>query len=372
MTAWAKTWNWALLLTLVLSGASAWAESITIRDIAGRDVRLSGPAERIVAVGPGSARLVAYFGAISRLVGIEAMDQQPPGGRAYALAHHPRFMDLPLIGQGGPGRSVDAEAILGLRPDAVIANLFDRADAERLSRQVRRPVVMVSFGSDGVYDPELVLRSIEIVGTVLGLPERADDLTSFIEATEADLARRVASARQASEPSVFVGAISMRGQHGIASTQSRFLPLTLLHTPSPADHLAQGTRHLFIDLEQLLLWDPRHIFIDTSGLPRVIKEVNRQPGFFARLEAFRRQRVLTLFPFNHYGTNIELAFANAYFIGSVLYPQAFADVDPHEKLEALAGFFLGPVDTGPLYREYPGFQLLTLHDDRLAIEAYDH
>ena len=42
-----------------------------------------------------------------------------------------------------------------------------------------------------------------------------------------------------------------------------------------------------------------------------------------------------------YTTNLEIALADAYYIGSVLYPEQFADLDPAEKFDELSNFFLG-------------------------------
>ncbi|HOT95326.1 MAG TPA: iron ABC transporter substrate-binding protein, partial [Methanoregulaceae archaeon] len=47
-----------------------------------------------------------------------------------------------------------------------------------------------------------------------------------------------------------------------------------------------------------------------------------------------------------YNTNYETVLANAYFVGKVLYPDRFADVDPEKKADEIFSFFIGkPVYT---------------------------
>ncbi|MEM3679350.1 MAG: iron ABC transporter substrate-binding protein, partial [Candidatus Bathyarchaeia archaeon] len=53
-------------------------------------------------------------------------------------------------------------------------------------------------------------------------------------------------------------------------------------------------------------------------------------------------------PYNYYHTNVAVALADAYYIGKVLYPDKFADVDPAKKADEIFNFFLGK----PLYQSY--------------------
>ena len=40
-------------------------------------------------------------------------------------------------------------------------------------------------------------------------------------------------------------------------------------------------------------------------------------------------------------TNVEIPLASAYFVGKLLYPEAFSDIEPNEKAEEIFAFFLG-------------------------------
>ncbi len=48
-----------------------------------------------------------------------------------------------------------------------------------------------------------------------------------------------------------------------------------------------------------------------------------------------------LLPYNSYAANFGSIFANAYFIGKILYPPAFADLEPTEKADEIYQFLVG-------------------------------
>ena len=66
-------------------------------------------------------------------------------------------------------------------------------------------------------------------------------------------------------------------------------------------------------------------------------------------------------PFNYYGTNLEIALADAYYIGTALYPDAFSDVDPAGKFDEICQALLG-IDAYAQIAEtyFGGYQRLEL------------
>lgn len=55
---------------------------------------------------------------------------------------------------------------------------------------------------------------------------------------------------------------------------------------------------------------------------------------------------------------MEVIFANAYFIGKVLFPEKFKDIDPHVKAREIIKNFVGKDVYEELKRNYPGFKQL--------------
>jgi iron complex transport system substrate-binding protein len=79
--------------------------------------------------------------------------------------------------------------------------------------------------------------------------------------------------------------------------------------------------------------------------------------------------VFLVLPYNYYHTNIEIALADAYFIGKILYPQRFADIEPAAKADAIFRFFIGQSAYRQLSEEYHGFVRLEAGTDALTPAA---
>ncbi|HRP94966.1 MAG TPA: cobalamin-binding protein [Rhodocyclaceae bacterium] len=92
---------------LCLGIAMPAAAELTIRDDTGRELRLPGPARRIVSLAPHVTEILYAAGAGARVVGAVAYSDYPEAARS-----------LPQV---GGYNSVDMEAVAALQPDLVIA-----------------------------------------------------------------------------------------------------------------------------------------------------------------------------------------------------------------------------------------------------------
>ena len=72
------------------------------------------------------------------------------------------------------------------------------------------------------------------------------------------------------------------------------------------------------------------------------------------LSAVRQGRVYGLLPYNWYTKNYGSILANAYFIGTVLYPERFADVDPAAKADDIYTFLVGKPVFGQMNQSFAG------------------
>jgi len=133
-------------------------------------------------------------------------------------------------------------------------------------------------------------------------------------------------------------------------------PLVLLNTSSIVDGLKPEGGYIQVDFEYLLEKQPDYIFIDENNLRVVLDDFSKNREQYCSLKAFREGRVYGVLPFNWYHTNIATALADAYFIGKVLYPEAFADVDPVQKANEIFEVFVGkPLYQGFVDGGYQGF-----------------
>ncbi|MBE3588543.1 MAG: iron ABC transporter substrate-binding protein, partial [Thermoanaerobacteraceae bacterium] len=357
----------ALLVTLVVLGGcgaktdgqdTAAPQKAVVTDLAGRQVEVSVPANKVVAVGPGALRLVCYVNGADKVVGVENLEKQQPTGRPYILAH-PELKDLPTIGQGGPDSTPDAEKLVSVKPDVIfVAYLVDRAQADELQARTNIPVVVLSYGRLATFDED-VYKSLELIGKITGREGRAREVVDYLQKCQQDLHERTKDIPEDKKPKVYVGALSMKGAHGIESTQAKYPPFVAVNARNVVDETGK-TGSVMIDREKLLGWDPDIIFIDEGGLSLVREDYRKNPQFYQSLQAVKTGRVYGQIPYNHYTTNIDTAIADAYYAGKVIYPEQFKDIDPAQKADEIYRFLLGRPVYEQMAKDYGGFKKLEL------------
>ena len=71
-----------------------------------------------------------------------------------------------------------------------------------------------------------------------------------------------------------------------------------------------------------------------------IVELATDPSYNS-MTAVQTGEVYAVLPHTSMGANYETILANAYYIGKVLYPEQFADIDPAEKADEIYEFVVG-------------------------------
>ncbi|RLI72423.1 iron ABC transporter substrate-binding protein [Archaeoglobales archaeon] len=331
-------------------------EKITVTDMLGRSVEVPKEVNKIVCIGPGALRLIVYLEMTNKVVGVEDAEKKwSPYGRPYRIAH-PELADLPTIGQGGPNPVPHPEEIIKVNPDVIFATYVDVQQADNLQQKTGVPVVVLSYGQLATFDNQEVFDSLKLAGKILGKEKRADEVIEFIQNSIADLNSRTKDVGN-ERPSVYVGGIGYKGQHGIESTECSFPPFVTVNAKNVVDELNKPG-HVFIDKEKLLEWNPDIIFIDENGLTLVKEDYKKNPDFYNSLKAFKDGKVYGILPFNYYTTNIGTALADAYYIGKVLYPDKFNDVNPEKKADEIFEFLVGKAVYNTMKEKYGGFTAL--------------
>ncbi|QSG06127.1 iron ABC transporter substrate-binding protein [Halapricum desulfuricans] len=338
----------------VLGDTSAGARTVT--DGAGRDVEVPESVERVVAVGPGSLRQVAYLGATDRVVGVEADRNGSTTSAPYNVAN-PELREKTVIGSVGPNAGGNAEAIIAADPD-VILFYGDSSRAETLQSQTDIPAVVLritDFGSkrrrERVYD------MWRLVGTVLGREDRAEELATFVEEAIADLRDRTADLPSGERAAAYAGAISYKGAHGIATTRRRFPPFRYAGVENVASGLETDGPSVQVSEEALLEWDPETIFVDADNLSRAREDLTDN-DVYDRLAAVENGEVYTLLPHASYHHNYGSILANGYFVGETLYPDRFGDVDVPSAIDSIYETMLGAPLYDDLVDAYGAYQRL--------------
>jgi len=344
-----------LCLWLLLFAIPGWAANRIITDGSGRQVKIPATVERLIASGSGMLRLLTYLQAQNRIVAVDDMEKRRSqfDARPYALAN-PQFKSYPLFGEF---RGHDnPELILALKPQPqVIIKAFSATayDPVELQQKTGIPVIVVNYGDLGRSRPDLNL-ALRICGQVVGKENRADEVVAFFDSLIADLRQRTQDIPPDKRPSCFVGGIAQRGPHGFQSTEPGYPPFAfigahnLAYDPSMKD---KALIHSNIAKEKIVEWDPNILFVDLSTLQMgagagALHELKTDPAY-RLLTAIKNGKVYGLLPYNWYTQNYGSIFANAYFIGKLLYPDRFSDIDPAAKADEIYTFFVGK----PVFRQ---------------------
>jgi iron complex transport system substrate-binding protein len=343
--------RWALrsiFFCVLFLASNALAEQ-TILDSQGRSVRVPDRAERVLCSGPGCLRLLSYLQALDLVVGVDSVER--PGAfedsRPYALAN-PGLKQLPLFGES---KGLDnAELIMALDPKPqVIFKTFASMghDAQLLQDKTGIPVVALHYGNLTYARPQLD-RTLTLMAQITGRQERAKAVIAFLDATRNDLQNRVKDAPERNKRSCYIGGVAMRGGHGFQATDPSYAPFAFVDAANVAAEAGSkdlDISHASVAKEQIVAWDPEFIFVDVSttqleGQAGGLYELKHNP-IYQGVRAVREGRVYGLLACNSYAQNYESVQANAYFVGKLLYPDRFADIDPKAKADEIYSFMVG-------------------------------
>ncbi|MGI6116029.1 ABC transporter substrate-binding protein, partial [Luoshenia tenuis] len=175
---------------------------------------------------------------------------------------------------------------------------------------------------------------------------RCDQLTDALKAAQQDLSARTQDIADADKPTAYSGAVTFSGGHGFEGTYANFPPFTAIGAKNVVDETGLDGS-LQIDLEKVLVWDPEVIFLDPGNMDLVNEQYDKNPTYFQSLQAVQNGEVYSMISYNNYTTNVELAVADAYYAGTVMFPEQFADIDIEKKTDELFELFLGK----PLYSD---------------------
>ncbi|MCL2201066.1 MAG: ABC transporter substrate-binding protein [Oscillospiraceae bacterium] len=311
-----------------------------VTDVWGRQVEIPMNVESIITLGSGAPRLAAYLDVMHMLVGSEAYIEQGVNVlRDYNPVHHAMLMTLPFVGAGGGAGNNNGfpEEIVVVAPDVIIAG-FDLEPADELQAQTGIPVISVRHIT-GLAD-ESFYAAMRVFAEVVGAQERAERVLSYIDSLKEDLRSRTAGIPDSEKLRAYAGAVTWNGRRGILGTYSVFGIFEAIGAYNVA--YTPGVDGFFESChESIIMWNPDVIFLDPGNMDLVNDEYRINPGFFSSLRAVQEGRVYTLPSFNNAGTNITYALINAYFAGTVLFPEQFADVYIAEKAEEILTEFLG-------------------------------
>lgn len=339
------------------SGAEA-TDTRVITDVWGRQVEIPSKVEKIVCLGSMGPRLASYLDVVDMMVGAEDLDINSMSARYdYSPVYHDELKNLPSVGAGGGSgdNNAYAEQIVNVMPDVILAG-FSAEASDELQKQTGIPVVSIRYRTEAFIDDGFY-KVLRLFADVVGANERCEQILSYIDECKEDLNSRTQNVEN--KKSVYTGAVTFNGRHGFAFTYVNFPAFMAVNANNVADELKQsviceatktandtntayvGQNGFEVDLEQIALWNPDIIFLDPANMDLVNEEYQNNKAFFNSLKAVQNGDVYTMPSTNSAGPNITYLLINAYFTGTILYPEQFKDINIEEKAGEIMEKMLG-------------------------------
>ncbi|MFP4325979.1 MAG: iron ABC transporter substrate-binding protein [Desulfonatronovibrio sp.] len=345
---------WVIFLIWAAFPAHA-QNSKTITDSMNRELTIPAQVDRVICSNSGCLRLLTYLQAHDRIVAVDSIEVKgsPIDARPYAIAN-PQFRDYPIFGEFRGHDSPELIAGLDPQPRVMFKTYAARSGGiDTLQDKINIPVIGLGYGNL-THGREELNENLRLMGKVLKVEDRAEEVIAFFNDLQKDLEQRVADIPEDQRPSCYIGGLGQRGPHGFQSTEPSYAPFEFLGAKNVAGILSTPEKrisHANVSKEQILIWDPEIIFVDISTMrmdqkANAISQLKNDPAYQS-LGAVRNGQIYGVFPYNSYTQNFESIFANAYFMGKILYPEQFADIDPMQKAEEIANFLNG----GPAFKK---------------------
>ena len=183
-------------------------------------------------------------------------------------------------------------------------------------------------------------KSLEIIGQVLNKEDRAEELIAYMNEKEKDLNDRTKDIKDENKPTVYTGGVSFKGPHGFDGTSANYAPFNAINAINVADKTNQKGAFL-VDLEKVLEWNPDYIFLNPQNMNLVNEDYSKNKDYYESLDAVKDGNIYSQVSYNWYTTNVEIGIIDAYYAGTVIYPEQFSDVNIEDTANEITKFMLG-------------------------------
>ena len=325
---------------------------ITVTDMIGREVKIiPGSYRRVVCIGAGALRMYSYVGDVNLLCGVEDIDNVTLSNRPamfdsvarpYVLAYGEVFSSLPSCGVGGPmAQTAEAEKILSCNPDIVISEFEDVEKEDALQEQLGVPVITLKAGANGVFD-EAFAGSMELLGTIFGVEEKASALVEFVETEAAEITARTAGVAEEDKPGVYICGLGNWGTTNHLATAENYVSFEIANVRNVLTGTGtQGVQSIEEEKFVSLGEDMDIMIMDAAAIKNIAPLYAEDPAMFDTCKAWTDGEVYLEMAYNAYYTNFEITLINTWFIAKTVYPELFADIDMTEKTNEVTEMFQG-------------------------------
>jgi iron complex transport system substrate-binding protein len=260
-----------IFTALVLNGCGGEPKR-EIMDRSGNRLVLSGRTDRIISTAPSNTEIIVELGMADRLVAVDKYSQMIPEIPA----------DLPLIDFFYP----DAEAVIGLAPDLIIANGHNRIgsgdDPFKLIREAGIPVAYIPM-SESI---SAIYLDIEFIAGILGASEKGREAAERMKSRIDE----IAAVRGSIDGKKRIYFEISPPPSVVTLGQNTYLH-EMIETIGGENIFADERGVLFPSAEAIISKNPDVIFTNVNyGDSPSVEEIKRRPGF-EHIEAVKHNRV---------------------------------------------------------------------------------
>ena len=155
----------AMIIAACAMTAFASAEEISITDMMGREVKLSAPAQRIVALTAADCEILYAIGAGEYLV-----------GRGEYCDYPDAVLDVPSVQSG---YETNVEQIIALHPDVLLMSAMDQT-ADQVAQLENAGIRVVVSDADDIAG---TCQAISMIGALMGREAEADAVIASMQET---------------------------------------------------------------------------------------------------------------------------------------------------------------------------------------------
>ncbi len=360
------------LLAYLVNINIAFGKSLYVTDVAGRKVKVNIPADRIILQGSGSG------GAFLTVLALEGKDTPKKiAGWDLGLKLYRRWMwkkfsgalpeleNIPDVGTIYK-QNFNLEKVVALKPDVVIVPLHAYQKCKDTVEKLESsgvPVVFIDYHKETL---ENHIKSILLIGKILGKEERAKQLADFYKKQVNEVYSRLKEIKKP-KPKVYVEI----GCKAWGNTYGNCMWGALVKQCGGIN-IAEGKIERWgrLNPEYIIEENPDVIVITGSYWPKypdsvrlgyyanlseslkLLKNYINRPGW-KNLNAIKNKRVYSI----HHGLSRNIwDFAAIQFLAKCFYPEEFKDINPEESLKEFHQKFL-PV-------KYSGVWMMSLNDQQ--------
>jgi iron complex transport system substrate-binding protein len=304
--------GWVLGLATALLTVSAAQADMTFLDHRGKTITLKEPPKRIVSMfASGPLVHAAIEGTTEHFVGVNVK-----GKKTYETSIYAELMPELLklnFDVAGEGFAPNVEAILALKPDAVLQWTFDPKIIEPLER-----VNLQVIGWD-CCTKEQRRDYLRLAGYTANRIDRAQTILNLQDKAENALKDLFAKAKDTKPATMLVIDQVKESVQVIANSSQDY---TLSGTNNlAADNTGEWWRT--IDAEQLLVWNPEIIVIPAYATDLKPADIYGN-AMFAGLDAVKNKRVYKFPQFNRSPDSAEIYLSDDW-LALVAHPELFPD-----------------------------------------------